>query len=389
MLLDIKPVSDKPSSDVKLLGHDKLVNSLKKFIESSSMITPLSVAIHGNWGSGKTTIMRNLLKELNDEKIETIFFEAWRYEYSNPSLALISIIAEKYSPSNSKAKKVVLATAQILSNKFLGTDIEKIVDIIREGTEESREFNTNLQELLKTKLKNKKLVIIIDDLDRCDVENTLQLLTIMKLLLDIENCICITAVDFKRLQQAWQQKYQINENSENNGSEYLDKIFQVSINLSEPKEREIFEFINSFEIGFPKRFVELFSKIGSKNPRKIKKIINIIAYRKYLVDPNLSSQMAVCLWTLLENVLTREKIIRIYQTISGTKKDFGYKINFYGNNWGEFRKNIGKLELNKKDMEILHLFFTYTVQMYKQNSLDEESMSKSFHILYETLTNIL
>ena len=75
-------------------------------------------------------------------------------------------------------------------------------------------------------MKIKKLIILIDDLDRCDVENSLQILSVLKLFLDIENIICIAAVDYKRLENAWLRKYTIQDKMhQNDAKQYLDKIF--------------------------------------------------------------------------------------------------------------------------------------------------------------------
>ena len=84
------------------------------------------------------------------------------------------------------------------------------------------------------------MIIIIDDLDRCDVENSLQILSIIKLFFDLPNCICIAAVDFNRLKNAWLRKYSIQDIvNQNDASEYLDKIFQVRIGIPEPTEEQI------------------------------------------------------------------------------------------------------------------------------------------------------
>ena len=107
-------------------------------------------------------------------------------------------------------------------------------------------LSDQLSNIIRNKFDQKKLVIIIDDLDRCDVENALQLLTVTKLFLDIENCICIAAVDFNRLKQAWHQKYRTDNStsgSDSDGSEYLDKIFQVRIGIPRPSAEQIREYV--------------------------------------------------------------------------------------------------------------------------------------------------
>jgi tRNA A37 threonylcarbamoyladenosine biosynthesis protein TsaE len=63
----IKPQADIPVSDATLLDHGSIVETITKFINSDQMITPLSIAIHGDWGSGKTSLMKTLEKKLQEK----------------------------------------------------------------------------------------------------------------------------------------------------------------------------------------------------------------------------------------------------------------------------------------------------------------------------------
>jgi len=69
---EIRPVLDAPISTAQLLGHSNIVDNLKKFLESDSMITPLSIAVHGDWGSGKTSLMKTLLSNLDQTKLKIL-----------------------------------------------------------------------------------------------------------------------------------------------------------------------------------------------------------------------------------------------------------------------------------------------------------------------------
>src|SRR5256885_12642914 len=123
MGFQINPVKDVPEDDAKLLGHDRIIVNLKTFLEQQNMITPLSIAIHGDWGSGKTSIMKTLSKKLNQEHFEIELFEAWKYEYANPSLGLISELTEKYAHGNvTLIQSILRAAIHILSNQFLELD---------------------------------------------------------------------------------------------------------------------------------------------------------------------------------------------------------------------------------------------------------------------------
>ena len=63
-----------------------------------------SIGIFGSWGTGKTTLMRMIEEQLHkNDKILTIWFDAWRYEYERylaitPLLKLIKTQLENNQP---------------------------------------------------------------------------------------------------------------------------------------------------------------------------------------------------------------------------------------------------------------------------------------------------
>ena len=333
----LKPVNDNPINDARLLGHDVIIQTLKEFVESNEMISSSSVAIHGDWGTGKTSIMRTLVDKLEKEKIETLFFEAWKYEYTNPSLALIAEISNKYRGKDTElAKKIVEAAIFILTNKFLDIDIEAVGRILRGNAQRISSITDDLKKIIDS--IGKKLVIVIDDLDRCDVENSLQILALMKLFLSTDNCITIAAVDFKRLQQAWKMKYQITENDKES-RDYLDKIFQIRIAIPVPTRVRIMEYLLSLTENMPNELQEIFATLSPSNPRAIKRMLNLISYRSFLLDSP-SKFYSSCLWTGLEQKLGNENLILLCdlinphttlaeRVISGKYEEFQQVLNKY------------------------------------------------------------
>ena len=59
--LQINTQAGVPVGDAKLLGHNEIVQSLEKFLSSENTIGPLTIAIHGDWGSGKTSLMKTII----------------------------------------------------------------------------------------------------------------------------------------------------------------------------------------------------------------------------------------------------------------------------------------------------------------------------------------
>ena len=312
----ITPKHDKPVSEAVLLGHDEIVKTLKRFLESDSMITPLSIAIHGDWGSGKTSVMRTLEKQLDSDRTTVVFFEPWKYENADPPLALVQTIIQKLykNSADQKALKnlgitLIRIAANAISQKYLGADAQDIVDKITYNVKNVESFSDELEKIVKKELGNNKLLVIIDDLDRCDVENTLLILAIIKLFFDIENCICVAAVDFNRLQQAWRAKYKISDNSDE-GKEYLAKIFQVRIALPKPNDEQIREYVEELVPEMDDQLLDLFSAIGPKNPRSVKRLLNVISFRAAMLNSDFAYD-ASTIWSLLEHILSNKHLITV------------------------------------------------------------------------------
>src|SRR5262249_45444753 len=91
------------------------------------------------------------------------------------------------------------------------------------------------QELAKIALKDSKMVIFVDDLDRCDPTQIVELLDSIKLFLDLKNLFIVLAVDREVVRRGIQVRYKEFEFSEGRsdviGHEYLEKMVQLPVEL--------------------------------------------------------------------------------------------------------------------------------------------------------------
>ena len=319
-MFEITTHSDTPVKNAQLLGHDKLIEHLERFLKNPNVGGPFSIGLHAPWGSGKTSVMRTLESRLENSDVDILFFEAWRHENSNPGLTLVSYLLNRYIKDHAKKVTILKSVGNILSQKFLNMDLTQIIDSFTDNqVTDTSVFSQSDQFALDDKIK-KKLIIIIDDLDRCDVENTLQLLSVMKLFLDSSKIICVAAVDFKRLEQAWYQKYGTNKKSEEEGRSYLQKIFQVRIGMPIPNEKELTEFYQyllreSENKEIDNKVLSLLIQVGPKNPRAIKRMMNLAAFRmSQLEERKIEAQSAAIFWTVLE-AMVHENSHRVFEML--------------------------------------------------------------------------
>lgn len=257
------------------------------------------IGIYGEWGSGKTTYMKHIcsrLKELNidGKKIyKTVFFEAWKYEMDNKlHLSLLECILESL-PKNKidECKEVLIECYSFLKNITLNSkvslpgieiDIGKAgADIIRESIDrkkpisfygEVNKFIESYKKVLDKILKKEEnLVVCIDDLDRCEPENVINLLSMIKHFFTYDERVkFICMLDKDAVSKAFLTRYGDVVKSK----EYLEKIFDLNFTLndSEDVSKLIKHYVTKEE---DSELVESFFKnMGILNPRRMIKILN-------------------------------------------------------------------------------------------------------------------
>ena len=133
-----------------------------------------------------------------------------------------------------------------------------------------------IPEKISKLIKNDKLIILIDDLDRCSVDNMLEILESVKMFLNVNNVIFIIAADMLKLEQAWELRYN-SKLGAITGRQHLEKMFQLKLSISS-KSKELFEdYVHSL---LPLKKNEIWDIIDhvDLNPRAIKRILNLVYF---------------------------------------------------------------------------------------------------------------
>ena len=115
-------------------------------------------------------------------------------------------------------------------------------------------------ETLEKRLHDKKdptivvgrILILIDDLDRCEPEKAVEVLQAVNLLLNFKSFIVCLGIDARIVTGAIEKHYDgLLGRTGASGYEYLDKIVQIQFRIPEPNPEEVKAFINS-QLGDPK-----------------------------------------------------------------------------------------------------------------------------------------
>jgi len=298
------------------LGVKIYQESLVKFIEGAEM--PLTIAIQGEWGSGKTSLMEKVKNDLS-QNFYPVWVNVWQYSFcenkkdilTNISSNIINQIASHAkNPEikkniehlkkfvrfaiNSTAKTIIKSTIQLdVGNVFEDQetkDIEEIRDEIEKLTKEILED--------KNASDKKGFVIFIDDLDRMEPVISVNLLEIFKTLFDINNCIFLLAIDYDVVKKGLVNKFgEYTLAKEHEFRSFFDKIIQVPFFMPvskyevDPYIKGILENANLSNSETENKFImDCIKAITGLNPRSIKKILNYYSLNRIMLSRSHISQ---------------------------------------------------------------------------------------------------
>ena len=245
-----------------LLGRAKVANELSREIKSYKNEDSLTIGIVGKWGSGKTSFINMVLEnfEENDDYI-IIKFNPWNISsrkqlISDFFLQLSNNIEKKGSNEIIGAIGKSLGTLSkffkplgfipplsVLST--IGDITEKASEFINEYVESEKEDLESLKDNINNKLTNfnKKIIIVIDDIDRLCDEEIREMFQLVKSIADFKNTIYILSYDREIVTKA------LDKTQQGKGEEYLEKIVQVPLVLPYISKNDLDKiFINRLNI---------------------------------------------------------------------------------------------------------------------------------------------
>ncbi|MFC1600876.1 P-loop NTPase fold protein [Candidatus Sumerlaeota bacterium] len=244
-----------------------------KILAGAAMDTPepFTIGVYGGWGSGKTSLMRLMRAEV-EEQPETavpVWFNAWRYEREEHLIIplLATIVSELEAATDEEKPKLgekalegagklrdalrsVLYGVSIkgkmgvsgLGDVELGLSPEKMIERNKEPDREAaadRVLDESLYFRAFEKLDKiadqanaPRLVIFVDDLDRCFPERAVALLEGIKLVLNQPNIAFVLGLSEKIIQAYLREKYKKEYNIPPSLYEdYLEKLVQLEFRI--------------------------------------------------------------------------------------------------------------------------------------------------------------
>lgn len=193
-----------------LFGIQVYQNALIRYIKLTD--TPITIALQGEWGSGKTSLM-NLLKynlcDVDDAPYFPIWINTWQYSLmKTPSQTIMTILdgiinqigslnlsKQKWAESKKKIGSIFRKMATVGTKIAAGTvGIDKgIVDDLLDGEEAAQsdivqlkeEIALLIEQILSDNPSKKGFTFYIDDLDRIDPQVAVEILELLKNIFDL------------------------------------------------------------------------------------------------------------------------------------------------------------------------------------------------------------
>lgn len=279
-------------TEVDLLGFTYLVDAVARLVRADYLL-PATIGVFGDWGSGKTSVLKMAAKRLEEEDAESLvlWFNGWLFEGYDQAKAslmerLVTELVEKRCTTVKMKKLAVrlfrrinwlraagttlkvggafalggppaagLAAASDLGEmaQQAGEALEKIDDgeldnYLRKSQEQT--FNRNVmgfrqdfKELLE-EAKIKQLVVLIDDLDRCLPPTIIQTLEAIKLFLSVGDVAFVIGADERLVQYAVRERFpELPGERVDVGRDYLEKLIQYPVRIPSLSRSEVQSYI--------------------------------------------------------------------------------------------------------------------------------------------------
>jgi hypothetical protein len=246
------PVNDDPIRLVKhdVLGRDAFARSLARDVLGAARETGTVIAVMGPWGVGKTSLVHLAIPHLGaDARVRALWFNPWLFSGAGDLVGrFFDELAAQLRIGNRKAHEVAKAVEDYenLVKPFetipldggmgklltgLTSTPNKIIELRKGGLEKQRAKIIQALNAMDT-----KLLMVLDDIDRLDVEEIRDVFKLVSLVGNFPNVVYLLAFDRERVERALTQ-------DGIDGADYLEKIVQIVHTVPEVPRASIGDYL--------------------------------------------------------------------------------------------------------------------------------------------------
>ena len=295
-----------------ILDFNLYSNAIVNIIKNSH--PKFSIGVFGDWGTGKTTLINSVDKALQtDRDLVKIRLEASRYKREMfPLVSLLKSIA--YTLPAEKEFENLKQKLETSAINFLKRTPDILTSIISKYASEEDEISHEMINTFKKELNSKiqliaeldrdtiyfdgfkeikkeirnlrvdnpafRIIIFVDDLDKCSPGKAFEILEMIRVFHDIEGFIYIIGISHDMIVKLSKVG---NSESSLDGERYIKKLIQVPITLPKWSNQDIVRLVkelikkgmihDKFKDVVDKN-IELISVAIDNNPREIKRFLN-------------------------------------------------------------------------------------------------------------------
>lgn len=270
-------------------------------IATNRELSPSTIGLYGDWGSGKSSLMKLAQKKIEEKNTEIgdkkdsiktlcIEFNGWLFEgYEDTKTSLCGVILDALADEKRFSKEITDYAKTLIKkidfNKILGKgikygldffltggigtltdltlssvlstiktnvgetqakDLEEILNKFKKDDKtrtEIKNFREEFKQLLE-KSKVETVVVFIDELDRCLPDTVLEVFEAMRLFLFVEGMSFVIGADERLIQYSIKSKYkEVPGNNLDIGKEYLEKVIQYPLYIPQLTRAEVNQYL--------------------------------------------------------------------------------------------------------------------------------------------------
>lgn len=205
---------------------NQLYSSLKSCLGTNYSFV---IGLEGSWGSGKTTIINNVIEKIKKESFDDFIiisdFDPWTYD--TQQALLTSLFDKILSKTGIKFSNSSLKTiSNNLVNSIIGCNVAGSIagNIIFQNNadEEIKKLKEQICDYLEQ--NNKTIVVFVDNLDRATADNIIFLLKIINNVFDLKRVVYVLSYDKDRVNDILDCNLHIDKH-------YIEKIIQQEIRV--------------------------------------------------------------------------------------------------------------------------------------------------------------
>lgn len=241
--------NEEPTLQDDDLRRSRIVGRLAKHLQKDN-VTLKRIVLIGNWGSGKTQTLKLLRHQLLKAPLPKLFLTAtvnpWRAQTAEEAMTIIAsgfdeAIGGRRAYARSWIKHPLgawFSSWKLEPGYGITMDLIRLIEGDVAGGEDRMidKINRRLEDL-----KPATVVIMVDDMERAEPEVVRKLFPVIDRLGEIKNCFFVFAIDPERIAKAFGESGISTEETKG----YLDKVFDLRIELPKPHQEDIAQMCRS------------------------------------------------------------------------------------------------------------------------------------------------